>query len=368
MPAATAAEPAHHPVNLSLYYPVATSGDPDLTTTFRLAVLYGRVGEIRGLDLTGGVSVIGRDMRGLQLAGLYSHVGGDLRGVGLTGLVSRVQGDVVGVQAAGLANVDRGRVRGVQLSGLFNFAEGGHSGVQIASVYNYAQGPSGFLQYSAVANVSDGGYAGFQIAPGFNFASPYIAGVQLGAANLAAEMSGIQIGLVNLTRQGHGLQLGALNLNGSHDGVPIGLYNGDRDHGRVDWVTFGSNLAAVSTGVRTTVNGFHSMLTAGYGDLQGDIEKAGFLTWNYGYSWRLGGRWRLLLDGGIAHIMPEKSSDPDENDRLHFALQARALAEIRFGPRASAFAGGGLSFIWDEYSTSASQETEPLIVAGISLF
>jgi hypothetical protein len=133
-------------------------------------------------------------------------------------------------------------------------------------------------------------------------------------------------------------------------------------------VTFGSTLAAVSTGVRTTVNGFHSMLTAGWGDLQGDVENSAFLAWHYGRGWRLADRWHLLADAGFVHIMPEKSNDPEKNDRLHYALQARLLAEMRIDREVSAFVGGGLSFVWDEYSSDASQETEPLIVAGFSLF
>ena len=62
------------------------------------------------------------------------------------------------------------------------------------------------------------------------------------------------------------------------------------------------------------------------------------------------------------------SDDPNLNDRLHFAVQARALAEIRFSPRVAVFGGGGVSSVYSEYSSNATQKSEPLGVVGISLF
>jgi hypothetical protein len=106
----------------------------------------------------------------------------------------------------------------------------------------------------------------------------------------------------------------------------------------------------------------------GYGDLQGDIENTAFLTWNYGYAFPLGRNWAIDVDLGFAHIMPEKGDDPQKNDALHFALQARALVELRLSRKVALFAGGGVSSVYSEYSSSATQKTEPLVVAGISLF
>ena len=57
-------------VNLSFFHPIATNKDTDVTTNFRLNLMYGHVGEIRGVDLNGLVSKVNRDVTGLQLTGI----------------------------------------------------------------------------------------------------------------------------------------------------------------------------------------------------------------------------------------------------------------------------------------------------------
>lgn len=361
------AEPAHHPANFTVYFPFGTNQDQEISTNFRVSLIYGRVGAVRGLDLNAGVSLINRDFGGVQATGLYSQVGGDFKGIGLTGLVNNIHGDVTGVQVSGLVNFDRGHMTGAQFAPLFNFVEGGLSGVQVTSVFNTNRGDGGFLQLAAMANSNEGDFSGAQIS-GFNFTSSTLSGVQLGMANAAVDLKGAQVGLINIAGEAHGLQLGILNLSRHNYGVPIGLINLDNEIGQQDWVVFGSNLATIGTGVRTKVNRWYSILWAGYGDSQGDISEAGFLGWNYGYSFNLGKHWSLGVDLGYAHIMPESKDDPELNDSLHYALQARALVEVRLGRKVAVFAGGGISSVYSEYSTNAQKETEPNVVLGISLF
>jgi len=69
-----------------------------------------------------------------------------------------------------------------------------------------------------------------------------------------------------------------------------------------------------------------------------------------------------------SHTSYPRVADPDLNDELHFALQARALAEVRFSRKVAVFAGGGVSSVYSEYSSNATQKTEALVVAGVSLF
>src|SRR5262245_51912254 len=64
------AEPAQHPVNFSFFYPLSTNRDPMVETHFRLGILYGRVGAIHGVDLSGVVGRIHGDMSGLQVNGV----------------------------------------------------------------------------------------------------------------------------------------------------------------------------------------------------------------------------------------------------------------------------------------------------------
>lgn len=364
---AQAGEPNHQAVNFTLYYPVGTNQDPDVTTNFRLSLIYGRVGAVRGVDLNTGVSIVQRDVQGLQATILYSEVRGRFSGLAVTGLMNRFQDDVTGVQIAGLTNINNGRMTGVQYAPLFNFVGGGLSGVQMATVFNSTKGDGGFLQLAGVANTHEGDFRGLQIG-GANFTTSRIAGAQIGVVNMAMEVRGLQAGPISIAGEAHGVQLGALNIARRNEGVPVGLINIDEEAGGVDWIIQGSNLAAVSTGVRTTVNNWYSVFSTGYGDQQGDVEDSLFLGWNYGYGFRLGRAWTLGADLGFVHIIPRSQDDPTLNDALHFAVQARLLIEARLGRNEALFAGGGVSSIYSDYSSSAQQETEPHVVLGISLF
>ena len=357
----------HHPVTLAILYPLGTNQNPEVTTTAELSFCYGRVGALRGLALNGVASVVGHDVRGVQLTGVYSQVGGSVGGVQLTGVANYVRSEVRGLQMAGLANIDLGNVTGVQYGGLFNLVEGAFVGVQLASLMNIVETDFGTFQVSGLANAAGHDVHGLQLAGGYNFAGNELAGIQIGGVNMALEMYGAQIGIANFGRTAHGLQVGALNRVSEQKGVPVGLVN-LAENAEVDWVSYGSNLTAVNTGVRTTVRRFYSMLTAGTPDLQGDVADALVLTWNYGYLVGAGPIWSFGVDAGFAHYIPALSDDPGENDRLHWGLQARALAERRLSPKVRAFAGGGVSRIYSEYRLDAPGETEPLFFGGVSLY
>ena len=294
-------------------------------------------------------------------------IAGDFKGIGLTGLVNNFYGDVSGIQISSLVNFNHQHMTGLQYATLFNSVGGGFSGAQVSPVLNTNRGDGGFLQLAGLANMNEGDFKGGQIGL-FNFSSDQYSGFQAGLFNAAAWMRGVQAGFINMAWEPHGLQLGVLNLAQDSQGMPIGLINIDETGGGADWVVFGSNLASVGTGVRTTVNRWYSVFWAGYGDQQGDVKETGFVGWNYGYSFPLSKKWNLDVDLGFVNIMPEAQDDPDVNDKLHYALQARALVEVRFSPKFAAFAGGGVSSIYSEYSSNAQQETEPNVVLGISLF
>jgi hypothetical protein len=194
-----------------------------------------------------------------------------------------------------------------------------------------------------------------------------VVGLQFGGENAAAHLDGTQIGVANFATTTGGFQMGALNFTQDQRGVPFGMIN-LAGNGDVDWITYGSNLCAVNTGIGTSVRRFYSMLTAGMPDLEGDVSSTLILTWNYGYAIPAGRGTSIGLDLGFAHYIPEKVDDPSENDRLHFSLQARAMVERTFSGKAKGFAGGGVARIWDEYRLNAPAETEPLFFAGMGLF
>jgi hypothetical protein len=364
---AAAQEGKHHPVNLTFLYPIGTNQDPNISTTFQLSVLHGRVGSLRGLGINGVVSMLERDMRGIQLTGVYSQVGGESRGLRVTGAANYTKGDASGIHLGGIANVHRGAVRGLELGGLMNLVGGSMSGIQVTSLANVVdQGVKGF-QISGFANSVGGPVDGWQLASGFNYAAGGLVGLQIGGANVAPRMEGTQIGIANFAARSTGLQMGVFNRAEEQRGIPFGMVNLARN-GDADWVIYGSNVSGFNTGVRTSIRRFYSMLTAGLPDVQGDVSQSLVLTWNYGYAIPAGKRTSIGVDLGFAHYIPEKVEDPDENDRLHYALQARALAERTFSQKMKGFVGAGVARISDDYRLDAPFETEPLFFGGVALY
>ena len=358
---------AKKPVVLSLLYPVSTNRDPQVATSVHLSVLYGRVGSVDGLGIHGIATLTGGDVQALQLTGVYSQIYGKAKGIHLTGVASYVRGDESGIHVSGVANIAGGKLRGFQWAGLVNMAGKGMTGIQATTLFNLADGDARGVQISGLANASGGLFDGWQVAPAFNYANGRITGLQFGGVNVAVTSEGTQIGVANFTTTGHGLQMGAFNSAVEQKGVPFGMVNLAKN-GDADWITYGSNLAAVNTGVYTSIRRFYSMLTVGWPDVQGDVSKAMILTWNYGYAIPAGRKTSVGLDLGFAHYIPEKTDDPNESDRLHFSLQARAMVERTFSPKTKGFIGGGVARISDEYRMDAPFETEPLVFGGIALY
>ena len=361
------AESPSAPVVLSLLYPISTNQNPDVSTGFELSVLHGKVGSLRGLGVNGAVSLVGRDFKGIQLTGLYSQVGGEIHGIQLTGAVNYAEADVRALQLAGLVNVDRADFGGFQYAWLFNLVGGEVRGIQGSSLLNLAEGGGKGAQLSGFANATGGGFGGVQMASGFNFVSGASRGVQLAGVNMAIEARGVQIGLANFGRTTTGLQVGVFNSGGNQQGLPVGMIN-LAENGSVEWVSYASNLVGFNTGVRTSIRRFYSMLTAGVPDVQGDVSKALVLTWNYGYAIPAGPKNSIGIDVGFAHYIPETVDDPNENDRLHFALQGRGLFERTLSSKMRGFVGAGVAQIYSEYGSGASSETEPLFFGGVALY
>ncbi|MGH7681319.1 MAG: hypothetical protein ACRENN_04955 [Candidatus Eiseniibacteriota bacterium] len=361
------AAPAHQPVSLAILYPVSTNQDPDISTNLRLSLFYGRVGEVRGIDLNGVVSETSGDVSGIQLNGVYGQVGGDMKGVQWTGAVSYVKGNTAGLQIAYLGLVDEGDLNGVQFGGLFNMVNGSVYGLQAAGAVNLVDGNASFVQWSAFGNSVAGDFTGLQTSGGFNYVGGRMGGIQGALVNFTGRMAGLQVGGANFARTAAGLQVGVANWAREQKGIPVGLVN-LAEGGEIDWVTYGSNLCPFNTGIRTEVRNWYSMLTAGTHDSKGDVKDALILTWNYGRAFPLAKRTRLGLDLGFSHYIPAKDPDPAKNDVLHYAIEARGLLERRTGQRTLIFAGGGYARVFSAYTADATGENEPLVFGGVSLF
>lgn len=366
---ALAQDGPRHPANVSLFYPISTNQDPTISTYFRLNLMYGRVGSIRGADIGTVVNRTDRDVRGIQLTGVYAHTGRDLRGIQLTGGINYVGGSARGVQVSGLVNFDRGWFRGVQYSSFFNFVQKRFVGVQWAGLFNLANADCKGFQLSSFANLTAGDMGGFQIAAAVNYVNDSLRGAQIGGLNLAVEFHGAQIGAINMTGEGRGAMIGAVNYSGELDGVPVGMINWDKTDGDADWSIYATNLMLANTGIRTVVRRWVSTLAAGMGDVEEERDDTAFLSWHYGYLIPLGqgGRWRVTPELGYVHVMPQSSEEGKINN-LHFMLQALAEVEVRVASVVNVFAGGGVSVRFTDYSTGASTKTDPLVLAGVALW
>lgn len=372
---AAAATPARaqdvpvHPANLSLFYPIGTNQDPTILTYFRLNLMYGRVGYIKGVDIGTIVNRTDQDLKGIQLTGVYSQTGHDFRGGMLTGGISYVGGSGCGVQVSGLVNFNRGWFRGVQYATFFNFVQEEFVGVQLASLFNLGNGDTRYVQFASFANVAGGNFRGLQLAAGVNYVNDVMHGFQVAFTNFAVEFEGAQIGALNFAGKGRGTMIGIINHSRELDGVPVGAINWDKTNGNADWSIYGTNMALINTGLRTTVKRWVATLAVGLNDIDQERDDTLFLSWYYGYMIPLGDseKWWITPELGYVHVMPQ-SSEPNEINNLHFMLQALVTGEVRVSGVARVFAGAGVSVRFSEYSSQAITATDPLFLAGVALW
>lgn len=357
----------HHFASLQLFHPLATSPDPETTTNFRLSVLYGRSGGVHGLDLNLVTGVTSGDVLALQATGLYSRTGGLFQGLSVTGGLSHLESGGAGFQIAGLANYDEDAFAGLQMAGILNYTDRGFAGAQLSSVLNVNDGAGTFLQLATLANINAGPFAGFQASVFLNAANSRMGGGQLGILNFAESMNGVQVGVFNMAREFHGLRVGIVNTGHEIGGTAIGLVNRDL-HSRKEWLFYGSNLSLVNIGYRTVLNDWSSVVSTGYGDAKGDVGETLFFGWNFGRNIPLNDQWDLTVDLGFQHIIPKAVNNPLENDRLHYALQARLLGDYRLTDHLGLVGSVGASSVFSEYTSDASSETDFHFTAGIVLY
>ncbi len=358
---------SHHFVSLQFLHPAATSPNPESSANIRLSVLYGRSHMINGLDLNLGVGVASGDITGLQATGLYNQVGGRFDGLGLTGGLQHLRHDGSGLLFSLGANHVEGNFIGVQTAGLVNLSRNHFAGAQISGLANLNDGAGTFLQLASVANINAGAFAGLQLSTFLNSANSAIGGGQVALLNFADTMNGFQVGVVNLGREFHGLQVGILNYSKEFSGTPIGLIN-MADDNRREWQFTASNLSLLNIGFRTVLNGWSSVVSFGRGDMQGDVDNSWFVGWHYGHLLLTRPSWELTFDVGYQHIIPEKSDDPNDNDRLHYALQARLLGDWKVADHLGILGAVGVSTVFDEYYLRADSKTDALFTGGIVLY
>lgn len=194
------------------------------------------------------LNVVGRNyaLRGLEFGLLFNTERSHAQGMQIAGLGNWVAGPVRGFQTATLLNVDAGELQGLASATLLNIS-GGLRGVQVAV---------------APGNLSVGETRGVQVSSAFNVSTDDVAGMQLGAANVAADVDGFQGGLINVGGDVEGLQLGAVNI-AADSSASIGALNINWDrpaYGHV-WT---NELLVLSAGLQHGSRHFQNIFRFGY--------------------------------------------------------------------------------------------------------
>lgn len=352
------------PVALSLFHPVSTNQGP-VHTNLGLGIVYSDVGAVHGVDATLLASRTRGDVFGVHGAGAWSRIDGNFTGGMLVPGVSWVKGESKGVEIALAGLVHGGDAHGIFLTGALDVVGGSMGGVQATGAANVVDRDATGLVLSAFGNIVGRDFRGLALASGYNYVGGRSMGVQLGGVNFAEQAYGWQFGIANFARDSQGLQLGFYNHAEHQGGLPIGMIN-VAANGVIEGVVYSSNLAPVHAGVRTEVHHISSMVTLGGFDQVGEVEESAILTWNLGFGVHVTRGIELIADLGLAHYMPKHTSDPDDNDKLHPATQARVLARVHLGSRVRVIAGGGASRIYEAYEDNPASENHSLWLAGLA--
>jgi hypothetical protein len=401
--------------NFSIFYPVSINQSIYDSTNINLSLFYGRVGQVHGFDLAGGVSAVednvkglqvaglagvcGSSLTGVQMAGLFAVAGDELSGLQVSGLFNVCGEDGEGLQASSFMNVTGNSFRGIQAAGFMNVAGEESIGLQAAGFMNVAGEESKGLQAAGLMNVTGNTYQGIQAAGGwnvvgescqgiqaaglfnvtgesfkglqaagiFNVAGERLNGLQVGSMNAASTSAGVQIGLANAAGDLEGVQIGLVNYSKNTNGVPVGLVNISKYDGRMRWISWASNLTGVNSGVKFSIKRIYSIVALGSINFTDDMNECLAYSCFYGLSFPLDS-FSLNTDIGYmymdnATLFRSQMGEPDQQ-----AITLRASLNKRLSNTLSLFAGGGLSHIMERGAPAGSSEFQPVFFAGLELF
>ncbi len=220
------------------------------------------------------------------------------------GLINVDRGDVGKVQLGGLGNLVGGSVKGVQAGGLFNCNYRETNALQLAGLLNSNIGTTRGAQFAGLLNTNFKEVNAFQAAGLANIALDNVYGTQLaGLLNVSLKkMRGIQVsGLINYATRVEGSQLGFLNISDTCNGVPIGFLSFvNRGYHKLE--ISGDEVFPINASVRTGVNRFYNILTAGM-----QLQNTDTITWTFGYgvgtSVNLNKKWSINFDATVNQLM-----------------------------------------------------------------
>ncbi|WP_394833752.1 hypothetical protein LVJ94_45330 [Pendulispora rubella] len=302
-----------HPAVVSLVYPVATNmGKPNVLTHFALDALYGHIGELDGLQVSGLGGMVEGPMHGLQIGGLGTMAGGD----------------VDGLQIGGLGTLGKGAVNGLQIAGLAASAKEGVHGMQIAGI----------------VGIANGGVDGLQIAP----------------VSIAGDVHGMQLGVVNVGGKVKGTQIGVVNIADDVDGIQWGVFNYAKTS-RFGAVAWASNHGFANVGIKYITKYTYTVVRGVFANERStDFMGPGF---NIGVHVPAFNPFYVDVDLGTAWMFKSGSGKAEGYDDH----QARLLIGADLGGHFSLFGGGGLSVQVERKGEKNEVYFAPVFSGGIQV-
>lgn len=305
-------------VNLSVFYPLSINKNDDVSTNFNLSLFYGRVGYVKGVELSSLVNHVKKNVLGFESAGILNVVGGEMKGFQSAGVVNYVGNNFIGFQTAGTVN----------------YTGGNYNGVQIAGTLNYIKG----------------------------------------------DLTGLQVSVINIAKNVKGSQIGVVNISKRINGIPIGLINYAQE-GKVHPIVWYSNIIQTNIGIKFAVNNyFYSMLSCGYNNQVNETEKSlafgyymGFhLPINMDGYYVLGfvelGKLYFDADLGFLTVDNDELFKMDKGVKNQNMLQGRFIIGYELWAGLSLFTGVGENYTFDHDQEVSEGKSETLFLAGIQLF
>ena len=326
----------HIAFNLSVFYPLSINKNDDVSTNVNLSWLYGKVGSVSGIELSGCVNQVKRDVQGFESAGILNYVSGKMEGFQSAGVANHIGNTMQGFQTAGVYNHVKGDVTFFQSAGIVNHVEGDFEGVQVAGIVNDLRG-----------NLS---------------------GLQTSTVNIAGNVDEVQISVVNIAKRVNGVQIGVVNIAKKIDGIPIGLVNYAED-GKIHPVLWSSNIFLGNFGVKFAVNDyFYSILSLSNNNQLNDVSKSIAVGYTMGLHFSLQDKLFIDCDLGGYSVDNEKLFKVDEGVKNQNMLQARLIVGYKLFEKLSIFGGVGQNYALDHDQHIDDGEYETLFLAGLQLF
>lgn len=373
----------HYVVNFSLYYPISLNQSEYDSVNFNLSLAYGKVGSVRGLDISAGGSVINGDLVGIQLCGLMGVVGDTGRGMQISGLINVAGDSFYGIQGSGLINIVGDDFKGIQSTGLISVAGQDGFGLQMSGLASVAGETFNGIQTSGIFSVTGEEFKGIQAAGifsvagescfglqasgVFNVTGNVLRGLQTAPFNVAAHSEGLQIGVVNVAGTSKGVQIGVVNYTQEENtGVPFGLVNLARN-GRIRGILWGGNSVAATAGVKFAVNNLYSILSIGYGNLEDNIGESLTYGFHYGAMFPVG---NLSLGADLGYRFRDNKRLFQHTELLpdQFMFEGRVLLDIPLSGGFSLVLGAGGSYVFDTGESMRNGKLKPQFIAGIEFF